>query len=431
MTYLQHALLKNKKRFFLILILLFPFYNLSIFAQSQDKSLLDKIDLTGSVRGSYWTNDKNFTDTRNFAVGSAWLNLSTEEIIGTKFYLETYLKDENILGNKINNIVFREVYIDNTLGDFDFRNGRQIIVWGRADKINPTDNLSVKNYKKLFTNDDDQRLGVFSSKTVFNLNGFRFIGIWIPEWISPVYPIKAQSGISLNSKTPSNPESQFALKIDNSGETIDYSFSYFNGFSKVPNLTLSSIDSNGLNIDLTFDHIQSFGGDFAINLGEFGIRSEIAYTITTNCQGIDYFKQNNFLYAVIGIDRNILENFNLNLQALYRHIYNFQDQNSFTNISLLPILQQQRIITQQETQDQYGFTIRPNYKLWNQSLEIEAAIIYWFNKKDYFIKPKLNYSINDNWKGIIGAEIYGGPNDSFFGELKNASAFFTEVQYLF
>ncbi|MBX9839279.1 MAG: hypothetical protein K2X69_13320 [Silvanigrellaceae bacterium] len=273
MTYLLHVPLKNNKRIFIFFILLFPIYNLSIFAQPEEKSLLDKIDLTGSVRGSYWTNDKNFTDTRNFAVGSAWINFRTEEILGTKFYLETYLQDENILGNKINNIIFREVYIDNTLGDFDFRNGRQIIVWGRADKINPTDNLSVKNYKKLFTNDDDQRLGVFSSKTVFNLNGFRLIGVWIPEWISPVYPIKSKPGITLNSKSPSNPETQFALKIDKSNGDIDFSFSYFNGFSKVPNLTLSSMDNNGLNIDLTFDHIQSFGSDFAFNLGAIGIRS--------------------------------------------------------------------------------------------------------------------------------------------------------------
>lgn len=37
--------------------------------------------------------------------------------------------------------------------------GRQIVVWGRADGINPTDNLSPRDYTRLVPDETDQRLG--------------------------------------------------------------------------------------------------------------------------------------------------------------------------------------------------------------------------------------------------------------------------------
>jgi len=39
----------------------------------------------------------------------------------------------------------REAYIDAYLGPLDLRLGRQIIAWGRADLLNPTDNLTPRN----------------------------------------------------------------------------------------------------------------------------------------------------------------------------------------------------------------------------------------------------------------------------------------------
>ena len=49
--------------------------------------------------------------------------------------------------------------MDVRLGRLDVRAGRQIIAWGRADGVNPTDNLSGQDLTLLVPDDVDRRLG--------------------------------------------------------------------------------------------------------------------------------------------------------------------------------------------------------------------------------------------------------------------------------
>jgi len=389
------------------------------------------LGLTGSARLGYWREDKSFDGNTDFLTGSFWLNLRPSEIAGFKTYAEAYAVGQDLSRSNQGALVLREAFVERTWGDLDLKIGRQIVVWGRADKVNPTDNFSALNMTRLFTDSEDQRLGGFAVNAVYNFDRTKLIAIWAREWIEPVYPIAPQAGVRLIQQTPSETAGQFGLKIDQSGGEVDGSISYYDGYSKAPDLQYLGSSTAGVDVALKFNKIRTWGADFATNIGEYGIRGEVAYTQTSDSDGNNAFKQNPFLFAVLGADRTLFENFNLNIQGLYRHIDQFSELGSTGNSALDTLARAQSVNTQQQTRDQAGVSVRPQFKMLNDTLEFEVALVSWFYKGDNLVRPKVTYQWTDNTRLIVGGEIYGGPDDSFFGRLKDSNSVFTEFRYLF
>lgn len=71
-------------------------------------------------------------------------------------------------GNNNHKFDIREAYVNLNLGKFDFRVGEQIVLWGRADGFNPTNNVTPQDFCVFSPEEDDRRLGNFVVKGVFN-----------------------------------------------------------------------------------------------------------------------------------------------------------------------------------------------------------------------------------------------------------------------
>jgi hypothetical protein len=54
-----------------------------------------------------------------------------------------------------------------------------------------------------------------------------------------------------------------------------------------------------------------------------------------------------------------------------------------------------------------------------------------FHEKDYLIRPKVTYAFNDALTGLVGPDIFHGPDDSLFGQLRHYSSAHVELQYRF
>jgi hypothetical protein len=188
---------------------------------------------------------------------------------------------------------------------------------------------------------------------------------------------------------------------------------------------------SGLNVGLNYNRIRVIGSDFAVNLGRYGFRGEVAYTRTENSDGTNPLIQKPNLYAVIGGDRTFGEYFNVNAQIMYRRVFGFQDSAQLSDPDIRTVASIESIITNQQFQDQAGMTLRPNYQMFNETLEMEVAFVCWFGKGESLVRPKVTYAFTDKLKGIVGWEIYGGPPDSTFGLLKHASSAFAELRYNF
>ncbi|MFZ4404023.1 MAG: hypothetical protein ACOYOK_07975 [Pseudobdellovibrionaceae bacterium] len=418
---------------FLFFLLVHPFW---VQAQEGDlqssniKKIWEKLGASGSLRSSYWQKDKSFSQQKDFTVGSAWLSLRPEDWQGYKFFAEGFIQGQDFSRSNYADADLREAYIEKSWKDFDFKVGRAITVWGRADKVNPTDQLSVKNLQRLLVDDEESRMGLLTVQTVYNSDNTRWIFLWIPEWRSPVYPIAPIRGIELQDTKPDLNNPQWAVKMDQSGNSVDWSLSYFDGYSKTPDLSVLSANAGGTTLGLQYGRVKVYGADLATNVGDYGLRGEVAYTKTNDTDGTNYLLANSNVYAVLGADRSFMEHLNINAQLLYRHIDQFQDP-AGANSSLQTVAMQQAVNTSQQFKDQTGLSLRPSYKALNDTLELEVAYVTWFNKNNSLLRPKINYAWSDHLRTSLGGEYYNGPADSFFGRLQDVSSAYFELKLLF
>lgn len=400
-------------------------------AFSESEFLNEALGLSGSLRSAYFGEDKSFDQKENFGVLSSWVELKPKEVLGVRTYFSGRLQEEDATRKSYLTGDVREAFAEISEGPLDFRLGRQIVVWGRGDKINPTDVLSVRNYRLLVTDDEDQRTGQFGVQAIYNFGNLRGIAIWQPEWRSPEYPIAPlPASVSLGEKEPSNAAEQFALKLDRTADDLDFSISYAEVIDRNPDLLLSpSAPSAPIDLSLHYQKIQMMGFDFAKNLGRFGLRGEAAYSKTKDENGDDPLVKNSHVHSVLGIDRTFFGDLNINAQYIYRHVLDYKSSSEISDPNLRYLARQLEILSNQRSRSHHSGSLRMNYKLWNERLESELTLVGWFN--DGLIKPKLIYSISDEWRAIVGAEMYRGKDDGFFGRLKSLSGLFAELRWLF
>lgn len=387
------------------------------------------LGLSGSLRAAHFDRDKSFSADRGFGVGGLWIQARPEEIWGIKTYLDGRLQGENLTRNDRVLGDLREAYLEGSRGPWDFKVGRQITVWGRADKVNPTDVWSVRDFTLLTTDDEEQRTGLFATQIVYNLDSFRMIGLWQPEWRPPVFPLDLPSGVSIAQGLPKNRESQWGLKLDRTGDDWDYSISYSRVLDRVPGLSVISSGSAGTRLQFNYTPIEVWGADAATTLGQYGLRAEVARVQTEDENGKDPLIRNSQVFAVLGLDRTFWGDLNINLQYIYRKNENFQSPDRVADPNLRFLAQQVGIISWGLTEEVHNASARISYKALNETLESEIALVGWWNNG--LIRPKVTYAVNDQLRMIAGAELFGGDLQSFFGRLKPTSTGFFELRYLF
>jgi len=388
----------------------------------------DAVTLSGTARMSYFGKDKSFSDRTGYGVGSLWVTANPKDIWGISTYFDARVQGQDLSRNANLNWELREGYAQTGFDNIDIRAGRQITVWGRADKLNPTDVWSVKDLTLLAPNDEDQRLGVTSTQGTWTSGTFHIIGIWQPEWRFPKYPIPPIPGISLRNLRPQDPAQQAGLKLDHSGEGVDWSVSYSHSIDHVPDLEVLSSGPGRAELGLHYQPIDTFGGDFAVPVGQYGLRGEVAYEETNNSGGSDPLTKKSNVYGVFGGERTFGGELTINVQYVFRWTPDFRSPASFSDPNQQLLASEVNIISNQLNTFMQGASLRVNYKAWNETLESELALATWTTKNDWALRPKVSYAFTDRIKGIVGGEIYAGPQDSLFGQLRHTSTVFTELQ---
>jgi len=403
-----------------------------------EASLAAGLDVSGSVRTGYWHQDKSFASDRDrsgYGTASLWLNAVNDDVGGWRLLGEGYVYGGDLGRKEKGEGEVRELYLARSFGDLDLRIGRQVIVWGRADKINPTDSFSTRDLTRLMTDDEDQRLGLFATQARYAVGDVTVTFVWQPEWRDPVYPVNRTEGIAFATRDPDRSRYQGGVRIDRSGGDVDWSVSYFDGLSRTPHLGIANVEPELLTLELDYRRVHVAGFDLATTAGDFGLRAEAAYTRTADSDGEDPLAPNSFYAAVVGGERSFGASLNVNVQGLYRHVEHWESPDDLPADPTAPYLpslaKQAALVAQQHDRSQTGASIRPSLKLLNDTLELETAYVRWFHDASALVRPKVNYSLSDQFRLIGGAEHYMGPDYSFFGRLKDLSSVFAEVRWLY
>lgn len=393
----------------------------------------DDLDVNTSLRGSYWSSDRRLTDRDHIGAATLWLKAQPRwsDAVVTKF--EGWLTAERLFDGVRTQAELREAYVAYLGEQFEFRLGRQLVVWGRADRINPTDNISSRDYQLLFPEDDDQRRGNLMARARYAVNDSTTVSaLWLPEFRPNLLPIPSNTAVGRIPDRERFDLGQFGVKIDHSGEVWDWSMSYFQGIDRNTDLGLNVLGPNQAEAEWRFRRIRAVGADLATNIGRYGVRAEAAYVMTQDDRGDNPQIKNPFLFAVIGADRTFLEYLNVNLQYLFRYTENFQDPDDIAHPGLHQVRIVNAILSGQIHRYQHGATLRVNHRWLNETLETEFAAVGFFNDGDFLLRPKIIYKVTDALRVTLGADYYSGPpENTVFGRLKDNSSAYFELRYGF
>ena len=397
------------------------------YAEEKDANFFQQINLNGSLRTGYFGASRKLDGKEDLGTGSLWLKSSSNLGDNASFMAEGWLRNDETFRGK-NQTSLREGYFNITAGEADFRIGKQIIVWGRADGLNPTDNLTPKDYTLLTPESDDQRRGAVAAKMTYHFQDIAVTAILLPEFKPNIIPMPTTTGVYFSEQVQK--VNQAAIKLDQSGGTVDSSISYFDGLDLNPDFNIGAIGPAGLNLILQHNRIRVLGMDAATVLGQYGLRAEAAYTWTANVND-DPLVKKPFLYAVMGGDRTFANSLNINIQYFFRQIHNFRDPQNIANPLIRSIAIQAAIFSNQLDPFQHGFSMRLSNKWLNETLEGEIVSVYSLTRNDYALRPKLIYAYNDQMKGTLGMDIYRGSDTSFYGRLRDMSSVYAEIKYSF
>ncbi|MDD2719773.1 MAG: hypothetical protein PHH47_00510 [Gallionella sp.] len=429
MTHLRKWNGEGKPVWIISLMFFAAMFALPVVAEEMEKDLLQRLEFTGSIRASGWAHSLSLDQRKDIAVAAFWLKVEPRLGQDTLLVLEGWGMNSDVVQGAAQKGKIREAYLSSSVGSLDFRIGKQLIIWGKADRFNPTDNLSPRDYTLLVPEDEDQRLGVNSIKATYNAEALSVTAIWEPRFNPNILPLPSTPGLSFSEFV--RPSNQVALKVEQSGQDVDWSASYFKGADINPDISLSSFTANGTFLRLDYHQIRVLGADAATVIGQYNLRAEGAYTVTEDAVGGNPFVKNPFVYLVVGGDRTIDDNLNVNLQYFMRRVENYSDPRAIANPLLQAIAIQSAVVSNQLERFQQGLIFRVSDKWINETLEAEVAGVYSFTNQDYVVKPKIIYAFDDHWRGTIGAALFRGNSETYYGRLRNNSTTFIEIKYGF
>jgi hypothetical protein len=357
----------------------------------------------------------------------------------------------------------REAYVNTYLGPFDLRLGKQIIVWGRADALNPTNNLTPVDFRIRSPLEDDIRLGNVGARAFLRLSPVRLEGVWMPTYLPSELPTVGLPPLVFFAP-PTFPSADLrkgtiAGRAHLELAAFDASVSYLRGFAPLPGLTLASVtfsDTNpGIGVSRTAYDQQVLGFDFSTAIGELAtIRGEVAYRRPFDYQNRPYAARPDLQY-VLGVDHNF-GSFNVIAQYLGRYVFDWQRQAGTTRdpgmlVSILSdpgsmadwlaivtdevnaeLAQINQILFSQTARVQHIATVRFEWLLAHETLSLSSLCLFNFTTREWLVTPRIGWKLTDAMTAYVGAQVFAGPPDTLFGLIdQELSAGYTELRFAF
>ncbi len=426
----------------------------------------NKLKLSGEL-----LTDQRFLlkDNNDWAWNENRLTLKLEKKItdNSKFYSEVWLRNIGLpninssadLYNKgivdPYNLEVKEAYIQ--LFGFlteklDVKIGRQRIVWGTADKLNPTDNLNPYDLEDLLDFGRHRGSDAISLDYYFN-SEFSLQGVFIPvfepanmpvgifanalipvEDLPPGMTLRESSDTLLLPKYNLGESSTAGLRFKGFVAGFDFSLSYIwgrDGFPMGTRNTCTPVDAMGgidVKTELSFFRTHIFGADFAGSIKGVGVWAEAAVFLPENevvmtneypglpSEDITVLDKEAYVKFVLGADYNFANGGYFNCQ----YIHGFINERGTDDI------------------DDYFF-VRYEKKFFDDKLKVIPLaggyiVSDWDDvKNNYAIvyNPNISYMATDNAEITLGVAFFEGKGDNMFANMTDYNMALFKLKYSF
>jgi hypothetical protein len=356
----------------------------------------------------------------------------------------------------------REAYVNTYLGPIDLRLGKQIVVWGRADALNPTNNITPADFRIRSPLEDDIRLGNIGARGNVRLAPLRLEGVWMPIYLPTELPTVGLPDVVVFG-APRFPSARLgnglvAGRLHLELPAFETSVSYLRGYAPLPGLTMTNLVFDPVNPSVAvsrtaYDH-QVFGFDFSTAIGNLlTLRGEAAYRKPFDYQNRPYAARPDLQYAV-GADHNFGP-VTVIAQYLGRYVFDWQrapgttmDPNNLRNILTTgnpadltdvvtgavndELAKTNQILFSQTAKVQHLATMRVDWQLLHETLSISTLALFNFTTREWLLSPRIGYRLSDAMTAYLGAQIFAGPQDTLFGLIdQELSAGYAELRFAF
>lgn len=328
--------------------------------------------------------------------------------------------------------VLRENYIDYSAGDWDFRIGRQNIVWGEMVGLFFADVVSARDMREFILPEFDQlRTPQWALRSEYFKNDFHAELLWIPvasydnigkpgAEFYPYQPVPV--GFNVRYQQEARPERNadnmnYGLRLSTLKNGWDVSGFYYRSTDINATFYRDAFSEPGTLIyQARHDRIHQLGSSLAKDFGDIVLKGEAVYTrgrsfTSLNALDSDGVVAQNTLDWAAGLDFTLPAESRLNVQLFQRQFFGY-------NADIIP------------DQHENGFSLLLNSKFFN-NWEIQALLISSINRTDLLFRPRAAWNFERNWRVVVGADIFNGPPLGMFGRYDQHDRVYSEVRYSF
>ncbi len=401
------------------------------------------------------------------------LEASYKQKDGFKAFMSAYIDytalDSGISTRYIYDSELYEAYLFWRRGSWDLKIGEQVVTWGSADLLNPTDTMNPRDLREfVFTDFGKEKVPNFITELAWYGKSLSIKGYFIPffkpmrfysigsDWALFPYgdiildlfgdPTQARTleelireldpdmaeqlndlvcSMDVPDRTMESSSGGLRFTITQPGLTVNLDYLYT--WDTIPVLrpgeefkdilsdgVITKLELLGLfNNDLSFfssyyHRMQMAGLDFSSTLGSFGLWGEAAYFDSQTHFTMEMESVLHPTYmAVFGLDRLFKHDIYFNVQYLRYQVLNNNSELTFLG----------------ECNDIIAFYFRKHSL--SQKLTTELRCLSAVDgDRQYLIAPRIGYKFTDDLEATIGVQILGGDKQTVMGT-------FTENDHLF
>ena len=322
----------------------------------------------------------------------------------------------------------RENHLDITAGDWEFRLGRQHVVWGEMVGLFFADVVSAKDMREFLLPEFGQlRIPQWAARGEYFMGDNKVELLWIP---APSFDKIGKPGADFFPHplpVPASylPEHQPDRKLANTNygfrfsrlkDGWDVSGFYYHSVDAAPTFYRVSAPGQPFVFQPRHDKIDQLGGTLAKDLVAAVLKGELVYTdgrkfsVIRPTQPDGLVKQDTLDYA-LGLDFTLSGDMRLNLQFFQRVFFSH-------DADIIP------------SKRESGASIFLSDKL-GKNVEAQALLVHSLNRSDWMFRPQVFWNFEKNWRVTAGFDVFSGPITGLFGRYNNNDRVYTELRYSF
>lgn len=375
-----------------------------------------------SIRGSLWSEGDPAKPSESIGHVDAWVRGEAAVSESVTISGEAWASASSPASSAIHGDV-REAWLRWRGEMAEVRIGRQVLAWGKGDRINPTDMLAARDWRRLVVEDDDNRLGQFVTSVAFDAGGGKITALWLPEFRASAPPVATPGLID---RAPDNAVAQGAIRLDVFTAGVDWSTSLSSVYDRMPTVAADATVSGPLVLG---EHPRrvTLGADAAFAIGALNVRVEgAAYLTSDGLRPGGLHTPRAFL--TLGADHTFDEGWNINGQIIFK--LNSRRTEDPTAPLAAALATTNDLLQGSWSETITGVAVRLQRTFFNDqaSAEITATAL---QRGGQSVEAKLNWSPADAWRLTAGGRYYIGNDETFFGAQRDRGGAFVEVRHGF